>query len=160
MIRSFKIKILNYLCLFFLFADAILGNSKFSNEEFSVNLFRAPSIGGEYRKGQYSVHAGYYVTNFDPGITTEFYKIGIGYWFLPKDLGLDSNQPSSFYTYLSYGKGVNLEYQRKDTIMVELGYRFMIWRGFSFRFGLIVLSAEGSATELNPTPGISYSEFF
>ncbi|GBF42385.1 hypothetical protein LPTSP2_16720 [Leptospira ellinghausenii] len=160
MFRIIKIKILICLCLFFLFTDIILGNTRFSNEEFSINFFRAPSIGGEYRKGQYSVHGGYYVTNFDPGITTEFYKLGIGYWFLPMDLGSDSNQPSSFYTYLSYGKGVNLEYQKKYTVMVELGYRFMIGRGFSFRFGLIVLAAEGSPTELNPTPSISYSEFF
>ena len=48
----------------------------------------------------------------------------------------------------------------KDTLMYELGYRFMLWKGFSFRIGLIVLSAEGSSTELNPTPGISDSHFF
>lgn len=160
MIRIFNIRILITFCFLFLSTDSIFGNTKFSNEEFSLNFFRAPSIGGEYRKGQVSVHVGYYVTNFDPGITTEFYKLGMGYWFLPKDLGFDTNQPSSFYTYLSYGKGVNLEYQKKDTMMYELGYRFVFWRGFSFRFGLIVLSAVGSPTEINPTPGISYSEFF
>ncbi|WP_281630946.1 hypothetical protein [Leptospira bouyouniensis] len=44
--------------------------------------------------------------------------------------------------------------------MYELGYRFILWKGFSFRFGLIVLSAEGSSTKMNPTPGISDLDLF
>lgn len=44
--------------------------------------------------------------------------------------------------------------------MYELGYRFMLWKGLSFRFGIILLVADGASPELNPTPGISYSVFF
>lgn len=157
---SNKVTISSILIFIFLIQKPIFGNSTFSKEEFSVNFFRAPSIGGEYRYERVSIHGGYYVTNFEPGITTKFYKVGVGYWFLPTQLVSSAEQPSSFYTYLSYGKGINLEYKNKDTIMYEVGYRFMIWRGFSFRFGLIALSAKGESTELNPTPGISYSEFF
>ncbi|TGL21199.1 hypothetical protein EHQ47_10470 [Leptospira bourretii] len=138
----------------------IFGNTKLSKEEYSVNFFRAPSIGGEYRKDQFSIHGGYYLTSFDPGITTEFYKVGIGYWFFLAKLNASVEQPSSFYIYLSYGKGVNLEYKNKDTIMYELGYRLMLWKGLSFRFGIILLTANGAPSELNPTPGISYSIFF
>ncbi|TGM59741.1 hypothetical protein EHQ94_08710 [Leptospira meyeri] len=155
-----KAKLLIILIFFFFIRSPIFGSSTFSKEEFAINLFRAPSIGGEYRKERFSIHGGYYVTNFDPGTTSKFYKIGLGYWFLPMTLGSKTEQPSSFYTYISYGKGINLEYINKDTIMYELGYRFMIWKGFSFRFGLILLAANGAPTELNPTPGISYSEFF
>ncbi|EMY71519.1 hypothetical protein [Leptospira vanthielii] len=157
---SSKVTISSILIFIFLIQKPIFGNSTFSKEEFSVNFFRAPSIGGEYRYERVSIHGGYYVTNFEPGITTKFYKVGVGYWFFPTQLVSSAEQPSSFYTYLSYGKGINLEYKNKDTIMYEVGYRFMIWRGFSFRFGLIALSAKGESTELNPTPGISYSEFF
>ncbi|MCG6145579.1 hypothetical protein [Leptospira bandrabouensis] len=145
---------------FVLIQDPVFGNSNFSKEEYSANFFRAPSVGGEYRKDQFSIHGGYYVTNFDPGITTEFYKVGFGYWFLPTKLNSFIEQPSSFYTYLSYGKGINLGYKNKDSFMYELGYRFMLWKGLSFRFGIILLVADGASPELNPTPGISYSVFF
>ncbi|MCZ8154690.1 MAG: hypothetical protein O9264_01115 [Leptospira sp.] len=139
----------------------IFSSPSFSKEEYTINFFRAPSIGGEYRKDQFSIHGGYYVTNFEPDITTKFYKLGVGYWFFPTKLAFSSSdQPSSFYTYLSYGKGINLDYKNKDTIMYEVGYRFMIWEGLSFRLGVIALGAEGESTKVNPTPGISYSIFF
>lgn len=57
--------------------------SKFSKHEISINGFRNPSIGAEYRLHRVSIHAGYYLTNFDSGVTTEFFKTGLTYWFLP-----------------------------------------------------------------------------
>jgi len=135
-------------------------NTSFSKEEVGFNFFRAPSIGGEYRRDQFSVHAGYYPTNFESGVTTSFYKVGVGYWFLPRVLFESADHPSSFYTYFSYGRGLNLNYENKDAFMYELGYRFMLWRGLSFRFGAIGLFAEGESAKLNPTPSIGYSVFF
>lgn len=100
-----QIKLTITFFIIFILQKPIFGSSTFSKEEFSVIFFREPSIGGEYRYERLSIHGGYYVTNFEPGITTNFYKVG-------------------------------------------------------FRFGLIALGAKGESTELNPTPGISYSEFF
>jgi hypothetical protein len=68
--------------------------SRFSKHEISINGFRNPSIGAEYRYRHISVHAGYYPTNFESGITTEFIRTGFTYWFLP--VGKKEN-PSSFY---------------------------------------------------------------
>src|SRR5215210_3496775 len=77
--------------------------SKFPKHEISINGFRNPSIGAEYRYRHLSVHAGYYPTNFESGITTEFIRTGLTYWFLP--IGKKEN-PSSFYSSLSYAKGM------------------------------------------------------
>lgn len=157
-----KLHFLKITIVLFIFDQgSIIAAPTFSKEEFAFNFFRAPSIGGEYRRDQFANHGGYYVTNFEPDITTKFYKVGVGYWFLPTNLPFSSSeQPSSFYTYLSYGKGINLDYKNKDTIMYEIGYRFMIWKGLSFRLGVIALGAEGESTKINPTPGRSYSIFF
>ncbi len=57
--------------------------SKFSKQELSINGFRNPSIGLEYRCQHVSVHGGYYITNFIQNTTTQFMKAGISYWFLP-----------------------------------------------------------------------------
>jgi hypothetical protein len=55
----------------------IWSQANFSKEELSFNGFRNPSIGLEYRKNQFSIHGGYYVTNFEENITTRFYKVGV-----------------------------------------------------------------------------------
>lgn len=153
-----------FISLFFLFGESALfaneAKGGFSKEEIGFNFFRAPSIGGEYRYEQFSIHAGYYPTNFESGVTTQFYKLGVGYWFFPSKLSSDAYHPSSFYTYLSYGRGINRDYENKDTLMYELGYRWMVWRGLSFRLGAIGLFAEGESAKLNPTPSIGYSIFF
>jgi hypothetical protein len=153
--------ILLFIFMISLSSDKVFSEANFSKSEISINGFRNPSIGLEYRKGQHSIHGGYYVTNFEPNITTRFYKFGTSYWFLPSDLSFDqSGNPSSFYAGISYGNGINLEYENKSALMIESGYRWFIWRGLNFRLGVIGLYAQGESAKLNPTPGISYSIFF
>jgi hypothetical protein len=138
---------------------AIAGSaqSKFSKHELSINGFRNPSIGAEYRYKQVSVHAGYYPTNFESGVTTEFIRTGITYWFLP--IGKKEN-PSSFYSSLSYARGTSREYKDQNAGMAEVGFRWMVWKGINLRIGMAGLAAEGKDLQINPTPGISYSFFF
>jgi len=131
--------------------------SRFSNNELSINGFRNPSIGLEYRYHQVSVHAGYYITALESGVTTKFVKTGLTAWFLP--VGKRQN-PSSFYAGASYLRGLNLDYKNENALGLELGFRWMIWKGFQFRIGGIALVAKGHDVKINPTPGISYSFFF
>jgi hypothetical protein len=44
--------------------------------------------------------------------------------------------------------------------MTEAGFRWMIWKGLNFRFGVTALMASGESVKINPTPGFSYSFFF
>jgi len=132
-------------------------SSRFSKQEFSINGFRNPSIGLEYRYRQISVHAGYYTTAFEKSEYTNFYKAGATYWFLP--VGKKEN-PSSFYSSLSYAKGINGDYKDKDAAIAEVGFRWMVWKGLNLRLGVAALSAHGESVKVNPTPGISYSFFF
>ena len=124
----------------------------------SINGFRNPSIGLEYRIDQVSVHAGYYITALEPGITTKFVKMGLTYWFLP--VGKKEN-PSSFYAQLSYLRGLNLEYKDMNAGSVDVGFRWMVWKGLHLRIGA---AKEGNATlrqrpaeiaaAIQPRPGI------
>ena len=131
--------------------------NRFSNNELSINAFRNPSIGLEYRYRSVSVHAGYYITNLEPDITTKFLKTGLTAWFLP--LGQKEN-PSSFYAGASYLRGLNLDYKDQNALGLEAGFRWMIWEGLNFRIGAIALAAKGHDLKINPTPGLSYSFFF
>jgi len=131
--------------------------SKFSNHELSINGFRNPSIGLEYRYKHLSVHAGYYPTNFESNVTTEFVRAGLTYWFLP--LGKKEN-PSSFYSSLSYARGMTRDYKDKNPAMAEVGFRWMVYKGINLRIGVVALAAKGESLKINPTPGISYSFFF
>ncbi len=128
--------------------------SKFSKHELSINGFRNPSIGAEYRYKHISVHAGYYPTNFESSITTEFIRTGLTYWFLP--VGKKEN-PSSFYGSLSYARGTSRDYKNLNAGMAEAGFRWMLYRGLNLRIGVAALKAEGKDVKVNPTPGISYS---
>ncbi len=130
---------------------------KLSKNEFSVNGFRNPSIGVEYRQQAVSLHSGYYITALEAGITTKFIKTGVTVWFLPT--GKKEN-PSSFYSGASYLRGLNLDYKKQNAIGLEAGYRWMIWQGLNFRIGGIALMSKDHKTKFNPTPGISYSFFF
>jgi hypothetical protein len=94
------------------------------------------------------------LTNFESGITTEFLKTGVTYWFLPVG---KKEIPSSFYAGASYLRGLTRAYESKNAIAVEVGFRWMIWKGLQFRLGVIALSAPGEDTKINPTPGLSYS---
>lgn len=143
------------IVVFLAFASISLqAQSKFDSKEFSINGFRNPSIGLEYRVKHLSVHSGYYVTNFESGITTEFVKTGVTYWFLPFD---KKEIPSSFYAGASYLRGLTRDYENKNALGVEAGFRWMIWKGLNFRLGAIALMAEGEDVKINPTPGLSYS---
>ena len=131
--------------------------SRFSKNELSINGFRAPSIGLEFRHRAVSVHAGYYITNFTPNTTTQFLKTGLTGYFLP--IGQREN-PSSFYASVSYLRGLNRDYENQNAASAEVGFRWMVWRGLNLRLGVIALAAEGKDLKINPTPGISYSFFF
>jgi hypothetical protein len=140
-----------------LFAStAAYSQSRFSKSELSINFFRAPSIGAEYRYHQVSIHAGYYLTAFS-GETNNFIKTGLTYWFLP--VGKKVN-PSSFYAGVSYMRGLDNEYENKNAIGTEAGFRWMIWKGLNLRIGAIAVAAKDESLKLNPAGGISYSFFF
>jgi len=131
--------------------------NRFAGHEISVNAFRNPSIGLEFRHQQLSVHAGYYITALEPGITTKFMKVGLTTWFLPVG---KKEHPSSFYAGASYLRGLNLDYKDQNALGLEAGLRWMIWEGLNFRIGGIALIAKGHDVQINPTPGLSYSFFF
>jgi len=101
-----------------------------------------------------SVHAGYYPTAFKSGENTSFLKIGFTAWFLPVG---KKEIPSSFYAGASYLRGFNRDYENKNAIGMEAGFRWMIWKGLNLRIGAIAVAAKGESLKINPTPGISYS---
>ncbi|AQG79629.1 hypothetical protein [Spirosoma montaniterrae] len=127
---------------------------RFPRNEISINGFRNPSIGLEYRRNHVSVHAGYYVTNFTPNTTTQFVKTGLTYWFLP--VGRREN-PSSLYTSVAYLHGLNRDYRDQNAASAEVGFRWMVWRGLNLRLGVIAIASTDNDLKINPTPGISYS---
>lgn len=145
------------LALLVLVSSSAFAQSKFSKNEFSINGFRNPSIGLEYRYRHISVHGGYYMTAFQSGITTKFIKTGLTAWFLP--IGKRKN-PSSFYAGASYLRGINRDYKNANAVAVEAGFRWMVWKGINLRIGGIGVAAKGHGLKINPTPGISYSIFF
>lgn len=143
------------LCL--AWAGAAFAQEKFPDHTLSINAFRNPSIGLEYQRKQLSVHAGYYPTNFESGVTTEFLKAGLSYWFLPVD---NKPMPSSFYGGLSYLRGLTRDYQDANAVGMEAGFRWYVWKGLNVRIGVIALAADGQDIQINPTPSISYSFAF
>jgi hypothetical protein len=145
------------IVLFVLVSTSAFSQSKFSKNELSINGFRNPSIGLEYRHRNVSVHAGYYVTAFEKGVTTKFFKAGVTVWFLP--IGKKQN-PSSFFAGASYLRGLNLDYKNENAVAMEAGFRWMVWKGLNLRIGAIGVAAKGHDVKINPTPGISYSIFF
>lgn len=148
-------KIISSFLLALLFGG-VQAQSRFSKQEISINGFRNPSIGVEYRYKQVSVHAGYYLTAFKSGENTSFIKSGLTFWFLP--VGRKEN-PSSFYAGTSYLRGRNRNYDGKNALGVEAGFRWMAWKGLNLRIGAIAVAAKGQSLKINPTPGISYSFF-
>ncbi len=127
---------------------------KFPKNTLSVNAFRNPSIGLEYQRNQVSVHAGYYITAFESGVTTKFLKSGLTYWFLPVG---KKEIPSSFYAGGSYLRGINLDYKNENALAMEAGFRWYALKGLNLRIGVIALAADGKDLKINPTPSISYS---
>lgn len=152
-------KLLFFLLL--LVSVETMAQSKLSTHEFSINGFRNPSIGLEYRYKAVSMHAGYYPTILsqdanDKGLTTSFLRTGLSAWFLP--IG-KKEDPSSFYASASYLRGFDRAYRNDNAAMLETGFRWMIWKGLNVRIGAAVLLSPDHPTYLNPTPGISYSFF-
>jgi hypothetical protein len=145
------------IVLFVLVSTSAFSQQQLSKNEFSINGFRNPSIGVEYRHQNVSVHAGYYITAFESDVTTKFFKAGTTVWFLP--VGKKEN-PSSFYAGASYLRGLNLDYKNENAVAMEAGFRWMVWKGLNVRIGAIGVAAKGHDVKINPTPGISYSIFF
>jgi hypothetical protein len=139
------------------FAPHAYAQSRFSEKELSINGFRNPSIGAEFRMKQMSIHAGYYPTAFKSGENTSFVKTGVTFWFLP--IGRKQN-PSSFYGGVNYLRGLNRDYENKNAAGMEAGFRWMVWKGLNLRIGAIAVAAKGESLKINPAPGISYSIFF
>lgn len=133
---------------------SVFSQNRFSKNELSVNGFRNPSIGLEYRYQHVSVHAGYYTTAFKAGEYTNFVKAGFTYWFLPVD---KKEIPSSFYAGASYLRGLTRNYKDKNAVGMEAGFRWMIVKGLNARLGVMAIAADGQSIKINPTPGISYS---
>ena len=140
--------------LMLVMTSTAFAQDKFPKNTLSINAFRNPSIGLEYQHKQVSVHAGYYITAFESGVTTKFLKAGLTYWFLP--LG-KKEIPSSFYAGASYLRGINLDYKNENAVAMEAGFRWNAWNGLNLRIGVIALAANGHDLKINPTPGISYS---
>lgn len=142
------------LALLALTSISLHAQKRFDSQEISINAFRNPSIGLEYRYHQFSVHAGYYPTNFTSNVTTHFLRTGATFWFIP--IG-KTEIPSSFYSSASYLRGFNLDYENKNAIGLEVGFRWVIWKGLNVRLGAHTLFSEGQSVKFNPTPGISYT---
>ncbi|OYW19997.1 MAG: hypothetical protein B7Z54_02360 [Sphingobacteriales bacterium 12-47-4] len=143
-----------FLVTFILLTSSSFAQSKFPKHVLSLNGFRNPSIGLEYQRSHLSIHAGYYITNFTSGVTTQFVKTGLSYWFLPVD---KKEIPSSFYAGASFMRGLNQDYEDKNAIALETGFRWYVWKGLNLRLGVIVVGAEGQDPKTNPATSISYS---
>ncbi len=63
------------------------------------------------------------ITGFKAGENTNFLKIGVTGWFLP--VGKKEN-PSSFYAGASYLRGLNNDYEGKNAVGAEVGFRWML----------------------------------
>ncbi len=150
-----KIKQLT-IAILLLASTNVISQSRFSKNELSINGFRNPSIGLEFRSKNMSIHGGYYITALESGITTKFLKTGLTYWFLP--VGKKEN-PSSFYAGASFLRGINLEYDKQNAIGMEAGFRWMAYKGLNFRIGVIGLASKDNDFKINPTPSINYSFF-
>jgi hypothetical protein len=135
-------------------SNTAFAQDKLPKNTMSINAFRNPSIGLEYQRNQISIHGGYYLTNFESGITTRFLKTGVTYWFLP--IG-KKEIPSSFYVGANYLRGLSRDYENKNALGLEAGFRWYIWKGINLRIGVIALASEGQDLKINPTPSISYS---
>lgn len=143
-------------------SSASFAQNRFSAHEFSINGFRNPSMGLEYRSMSISLHVGFYptiVSQDDNGKneTTSFIRAGVSLWFLPVG---DRINPSSFYASLSFVRGLNKKYEGDSGLLTDVGFRWMAWEGLNLRIGAALLASPGHEPKVNPTPGISYSLFW
>lgn len=142
------------ISLLLLVLTPLFSQTKFPTHQISINGFRNPSIGFEYQYNKTSVHAGYYISNFEKNVTTEFVKVGVTEWFLP--FGMKEHS-SSFYSGASFIRGMTRDYKNTNSLGLEAGVRWYVWNGLNFRLGVIALLSKDKEMKINPTPSISYS---
>ena len=122
-------KLLIFSALMLLTTAAFTQNTLRTTQELSINGFRNPSIGLEYRYHQVSAHACYYPTNFESGVTTTFIRAGVTAWLLP--LG-KKTIPSSFYVSGSYLRGLSRDYKNENAFIADVVWRVCIqWTGYT-----------------------------
>jgi len=130
-------------------------------QEINVNFFRNPSIGLEYRLGDFALHGGLYPTiiSKDAGGSNEtswFLRAGLTYFLLGHSFY--GQRPSEFYLSGSYVRGFNHGHQ--NGALTDVGYRWMVWSGLNLRIGVAALFERDRAVKINPTPGIGWSQSF
>jgi hypothetical protein len=138
-----------------------LASARRPPQELNINLFRNPSIGIEYRLGDLALHAGMYPTIISKNAagdneTSWFLRAGLTCFFLGH--AFNGQRPSELYVSGSYLRGFNLG--RGNAALVDVGYRWMVWRGLNVRLGVAVLAERGHDIKVNPTPGIGWSQSF
>ncbi len=116
----------------------------------TLNTFRNPSVGLEYRRGAVSVHSGYYTTILrNPGDADSepsgFWRTGATLWWGERA-----------YASLSHLRGLDGQRRSRDFAIVEAGVQFEPRDGLKLRLGLALIPAsQGFERKLNPTPGVS-----
>lgn len=119
-------------------------------DELSINLFRNPSIGVEYRIKYVSTHVGYYPTIISKNAqgnnqTTGFFRTGLSIW--PSDW---------MYASVSHLYGIDGSWKNRSELLLELGLQARAFRQtVGFRLGLAVMPSSKFGTKVNPTPGVS-----
>lgn len=118
--------------------------------DWSVNTFRNPSIGIEYRSGDYSFHTGYYTTILRDrgdaaGEASGFIRTGVTRWI-----------DDRYYVSLSHLRGVDGARDGRDFAIVDAGVQFRPWPRVGVRLGVALIpAAHGFARKVNPTPGVN-----
>ena len=126
--------------------------------ELNVNVFRNPSIGLEYRRGAVAVHGGLYPTiisrdEMGEFETSWFVRAGVTHFFLPRSWY--GQRPSELYISASYLRGLNLDHG--NAALLDVGYRWMVWRGVNLRIGAAMFLERNHPVKINPTPGLGWS---
>ena len=130
----------------------------FADEELNINVFRNPSIGIEYRHGATALHGGLYPTiiskdEMGTNETSWFARAGVTQFFLPKSWY--GQRPSELYVSASYLRGLDLDHG--NAALLDVGYRWMVWRGLNVRLGVAMLLERHQDVKINPTPGLGWS---
>lgn len=118
-----------------------------SKGRITLNGFRMPSIGPEYRLGDFSWHAGMYptiVSKDDDGVneTTWFGRSGLTWW------------PLSFlFVDVSYLYGLNKDYRNDHAFIFNPGLQYRFLEIVVLRLGVAALASPGHEVRINPTPG-------
>lgn len=118
-------------------------------QRLTLNLFRNPSIGAEYRTGNLAFHLGAYTTIISQNeqgesVATWFVKAGATYW-----------ATEFYYVSASYLYGLNNDWQNRSGVMVDTGLQATVLERVHFRLGVAALFSQGHSPRLNPTPGVS-----